>query len=215
MIGEVLDDHGIEIERAFAYRSPVPNSMDPYAALVVMGGPMAVYESGRYPHLEDEIRLIRHALAESKPVLGVCLGSQLLAAALGAVVEPARKELGWHSIALTEAAERDPLWKGIESPLEVFHWHGDAFGLPPGARHLASSSVTPHQAFAHATNAYGLLFHMEMDEAMIAALVDRFAQELAPLGMDQGMIFSKVGTSLPEMRRVGKIVFDRWVGLIR
>lgn len=216
LIGDVLEERGVELDRILADRGDrVPVSMEGRAGLLVMGGPMGVYESDRHPHLLDEIRLIRQAVEASIPVLGVCLGSQLVAAALGADVRPHRKEVGWHAVTLTEAAASDPLWKGIDSPIEVMQWHGDAFDLPPGARHLASSAITPYQSFGFGENVYGILFHMEMDEAMIQALADRFPRDLAETGTTREAVLSRVGTALPEMRRVGRLVFERWAAYVR
>jgi len=216
LIGDVLEERDIELTRVLADRGqPIPSSMDDHAGLLVMGGPMGVYEADRHPHLREEIRLIRQAIEASKPVLGICLGSQLVASALGADVRRHRKEVGWHEVTLTEEAARDPLWKEIDSPLEALHWHGDAFDLPPGARHLASSAITKYQAFGFGENAYGILFHMEMDEGMIQALADRFPEDLAQTGTTREALLSRIGTALPEMRRVGRVVFERWAALLR
>ena len=216
LVGDVLRENGVDLERILADRGErIPESMDGHAGLLVMGGPMGVYESDRHPHLLEEIRLIRQAVETSKPVLGICLGSQLVAAAIGAAVRPHRKEVGWHDVTLTEAATHDPLWKGIDSPIEVLHWHGDAFDLPPGARHLASSTLTPYQAFGFGEKVYGILFHMEMDEAMIQALADRFPDDLKKTGTTREAVVSRMGAALPTMRRVGRIVFERWTDLVR
>jgi len=216
LIGDVLLERGVELTRVLADRGqPIPVSMEDHAGLLVMGGPMGVYEADRYPHLREEIRLIRQAVEASKPVLGICLGSQLVAAALGADVRPHRKEIGWHEVTLTEEAARDSLWKEIDSPLDVLHWHGDAFDLPSGARHLASSALTRYQSFGFGENVYGILFHMEMDEGMIQALADRFPDDLTKTGTTKEALVSRIGTSLPEMRRVGRIVFERWAALLR
>lgn len=102
---------------------------------------MGVYEQDRYPFLSEEIRLIETALKQEKPLLGVCLGSQLLAAALGVKVTKGRKkEIGWHPVNLTDAATTDPLWGGVKSPFVAYHWHGDTFELPRAAVSLASSN---------------------------------------------------------------------------
>ncbi|HKW50554.1 MAG TPA: gamma-glutamyl-gamma-aminobutyrate hydrolase family protein, partial [Candidatus Eisenbacteria bacterium] len=164
--------------------------------------------------LRDEIELIGDALRSRKPVLGVCLGSELLAAALGAKVEPARKEIGWYPVTLTEDAAHDPLWRGVDRQLAVFHWHGDAFELPSGAVPLASSALTPYQAFRHGLASYGLLFHMEMDEGMVRAMVESFGGELREAGADGDRILAQAPSAVREMRRVGAIVFDRWVDRI-
>ncbi len=215
LIAEILDRRGVEMETVRGYAGErVPAAMDGRDALVVMGGPMGVYDQGRLPFLRDEIELIGDALRSGKPVLGVCLGSELLAAALGAKVESARKEIGWYPVTLTDAAAQDPIWRGVDRSIAVFHWHGDAFELPPGAVPLASSALTPHQAFRHGRAAYGLLFHLEMDEGMVRAMVESFGEELREAGADRDRILSEAPRAVREMRRVGSIVFDRWVDRI-
>jgi GMP synthase (glutamine-hydrolysing) len=215
LIADVLDRRGIEMETVRGYAGePVPTAMDGHDALVVMGGPMGVYEQDRLPFLRDEIDLIRDALRARKPVLGVCLGSELLAAALGAKVAPARKEIGWYPVTLTDAAADDPLWRGVDRSIGVFHWHGDAFELPPGAVSLASSEATPCQAFRHGRAAYGFLFHMEMDERMVGDMVRDFGDELREARADAGRILSRAPNAVREMSRIGNVVFDRWVDRI-
>jgi len=215
LIAEILDRRGIETETVRGYAGErIPASMGGRDALVVMGGPMGVHDQGRLPFLQDEIGLIGDALRSGKPVLGVCLGSELLAAALGAKVEPARKEIGWYPVTLTDAAAHDPLWRDADRQVEVFHWHGDAFELPRGAAPLASSALTPHQAFRHGRASYGLLFHMEMDEAMVRGMVESFGEELREAGADGDRILAQAPDAVREMRRVGSIVFDRWVDRI-
>ena len=215
LIAEILDRRGVEMETVRGYAGErIPASMDGRDALVVMGGPMGVYDQGRLPFLRDEIELIGEALRSGKPVLGVCLGSELLAAALGAKVEPARKEIGWYPVTLTDAAAHDPLWRDVDRSIAVFHWHGDAFELPPGAVPLAASALTPYQAFRHGRAAYGLLFHMEMDEGMVRAMVETFGEELREAGADADRVLAQAPSAVREMRRVGSIVFDRWVDRI-
>jgi len=215
LIADVLDRRGIGMETVRGYAGePVPTAMDGRDALVVMGGPMGVYDQDRIPFLRDEIDLIRDAVQAGKPVLGVCLGSELLAAALGAKVAPARKEIGWYPVTLTDAAADDPLWRGVDRSIRVFHWHGDAFELPPGAVPLASSALTPCQAFRHGRAAYGLLFHMEMDETMVRAMVTTFGDELREAKADAGRILGLAPDAVREMSRIGSMVFDRWVDRI-
>src|ERR1044071_2811525 len=129
LIGEALAARGIAAQYVRAYAGePVPKEIGDAAALVVMGGPMGVYEQAEYPFLSDEIRLIESALTSEKPVLGVCLGSQLLATALGATVRKGeKKEIGWRAVTLNRAATRDGLWQAVASPFMAYHWHGDVF----------------------------------------------------------------------------------------
>lgn len=136
------------------------------AGAVFMGGPMNVDETDRHPALADEREWLAEAIAADLPVLGVCLGSQLIARALGANVRPGgRPEIGWAPVEIFDAT--DPLSGALAPATEVLHWHGDVFDLPPGAALLARSALTEVQAF-RARNAWGLLFHAEADEALAA-----------------------------------------------
>ncbi len=193
----------------------IPQALDGAAGLVVMGGPMGVYEHDRYSFLREEMCLIEDALGNEKPILGVCLGSQLLAAALGATVKPGKqKEIGWFPITLTESAQRDPLWHGIASPFVAYHWHGDIFDLPYGATALASSALTECQAFHYGANAYGFLFHLEVAETIIQEMVATFADELAGVRKSGREIIENSKAYLPHLHQVGNRVFRRWTSLI-
>ena len=131
--------------------------------LVVLGAPIGAYEEEKYPILIDELRLLGQRLSASLPVLGICLGAQLMARALGARVYPGKsREIGWAPIELTDAAHRTPLHH-LEG-LPVLHWHGDTFDLPEGATRLASTGITLNQAFAAGSTALGLQFHVEVQE---------------------------------------------------
>lgn len=131
--------------------------------LVVLGAPIGAYEEEKYPFVADELRIIGQRLGASLPVLGVCLGAQLMARALGARVYPGKsKEIGWAPIELSDAARGTPLHHLAGLP--VLHWHGDVFDLPEGAVRLASSALTPNQAFSFGSRALGLQFHVEVHE---------------------------------------------------
>jgi GMP synthase (glutamine-hydrolysing) len=142
---------------------PLPDH-DAVAGAVVMGGPMNVDETDRYPGLAAIRDWLAEAVRREMPVLGICLGSQLLARALGAAVVPGeRKEIGFAPVTVDVAD--DPVLGGLAPGAEVLHWHGDVFELPDGATHLASSELTAHQAF-RLGNAWGVLFHPEADRAL-------------------------------------------------
>ena len=130
---------------------------------------MGVYEAEHYPFLREEIAAIGEAVRSGIPTVGVCLGSQLLAAALGAAVKPnpAGKEVGWGSVRKMPAAVTDPILRSFRAEETVLHWHGDVFDLPEGAVPLAYSPMTLHQAFRRGPRAWGLLFHVEADPALI------------------------------------------------
>lgn len=139
-----------------------------FAGLIVMGGPMGVYEKGRFPFLKREASNLRRVIRAGKPVLGICLGAQLIAHALGARVYPnKRKEIGWFPVRVTPAGHRDPLFRTVPPSPTVFQWHGDTFDLPRGARLLATAPRCRNQAFVHGERVYGLQYHLEVDAAMV------------------------------------------------
>lgn len=194
---------------------PVPKNLDGFQGLVIMGGPMGVADRDRYPYLKEEVRLIELALQEKKPVLGVCLGSQLLAHALGARVRRAeKKEIGWHLVRLTDEGRTDPLFAGVEHSFFAYHWHGDLFELPQEAVSLASSEQTRHQMFRYGPNAYGFLCHLEMTENVIREMIRNFSGELQRENIDGGWLLEKAREHLPPLQRISETVFGNWAGLI-
>ena len=145
---------------------PHPDAVE---ILVVMGGPMGVYESDRHPFLEAERRLMTELVRRDLPVLGICLGAQVLAWALGARVYPGHvSEIGFGSVELTTEGARDPVLGPAGPLVPVFHWHGDTFDLPAGTSLLASTTEYPHQAFRLGSRIYGLQFHVEPDSGLWA-----------------------------------------------
>jgi GMP synthase (glutamine-hydrolysing) len=176
---------------------------------------MGVYEAERFPYLRDEMKLIEQALEKGCPVLGVCLGSQLLARVLGAEVKKGpRKEIGWHRVTLTEDGLLDPLFKGLESSFVAFHWHGDVFDVPAGAASLARSEVTSCQAFRHGTSAYGVLFHMEVTADIVAAMVQAFPEDMREAGVTAEGILDDAADHLASLAERGSRVFAGWADLV-
>lgn len=212
LIGQILQNYGLEpaYVRTFAGEE-VPRYMAAAVGLVVLGGPMSVYEHNRYPFINDAMRLVDQALKAQKPVLGICLGSQILAAALGAsVTRGPQKEIGWHPLELTPAAGDDPLMHELEPSFMGYHWHGDIFDLPQGATALASSAQTTYQAFAHEQLAYGVLFHMEVTEKIIADMVEAFDDELHEEGLDGGKIKTGAAQHLHALQANGRLCYQNW-----
>jgi GMP synthase (glutamine-hydrolysing) len=216
-IGEILRVRGIEERLVSVYRGDrVPAALDGARALLVMGGPMGVYEADRYPHLYDEMRLIERAVADGVPVLGVCLGSQLVAAALGARVTRAPKaEIGWREARLRDAAKTDPLWSDAPQSFTPLHWHGDVFELPAGAQSLASSEQTQHQAFRFGARTWGFLFHLEMRALDVDAMATTFASDLAPAGLTREGVVGPAAACTAALEPLATRVFGAWADLVR
>ena len=215
MLGAALRARGVTLRTVHTHAGePVPARCEA-DALVVMGGPMGAYETDRYPHLGDELRLIEATLATGRPLIGTCLGSQLLARALGARVHPnTRKEIGWHDVELTDAVADDALFAGLPRRFTPVHWHGDVFDLPAGAVHLAGSQLSPHQAFRHGANAYGLLFHLELDRPQLDSWMTAFAGELESEKLAPRDITADADRRLAAASAVGAPVFERFAALI-
>jgi GMP synthase (glutamine-hydrolysing) len=143
---------------------PLPE--ESHSGLIIMGGPMSANDN--LPGLRDELALIEKALHDDVPMLGICLGSQLIARALGArVFRNAELEIGWEPVWLTGTAKDDPVLGGIPSPETFFHWHGETFDLPQGAEWLAYSKKCRHQAYRYGRRVYGIQFHPEITAEMI------------------------------------------------
>lgn len=156
-------------------------ALEAFDRLVVMGGPMGVGDEARYPWLGAEKALIRSAIEGGRSLVGVCLGAQLIAEALGARVAPnAHQEIGWFPIRFTEAARAHPLCKDLPVEQQVLHWHGDTFRLPPGALQLATSEACAQQGFLVDERILGLQFHLEMTPTSLRTLCGHCADELVP-----------------------------------
>src|SRR6266850_4744486 len=169
-------------------RESVPRGAAGAAAIILLGGPMAVYETDRHPHLRDEILLAADALRLGVPILGICLGAQILAAAAGArVYRGPAQEIGWFPTTLTAAGRADPILGLLPGEAMVFHWHGDTFDPPPGATLLASSRLYEQQAFRLSPRAWGVQFHPEITEAMVDDWAGRAREdEAASFGGAEG-----------------------------
>lgn len=217
LIAEALESAALAWQYVRVFNGqPVPADMKGAGGLIVMGGPEAVYQLDRYPYLRAEMALIENALKSGKPVLGICLGSQLLAAVLGANVRRgAQKEIGWYPVRLRPEASDDRLLHGLPSEFVACHWHGDVFDLPGGAVPLASSELTEVQAFRHGDKAWGLLFHGEMTLQTVAALVNENAQGLKRVGIDGDAILAKASDYLPRLGEIAQMIFNRWAGPIQ
>lgn len=182
-IGEWAEVRGHETGGTMLYADePQPDAGD-FDMLVVVGGPMNVYDHGAHPWLAPEKRLIADAVEAGRTVLGVCLGAQLLADALGApVTRNPEPEIGWWPVTLTPEGEADPVLGALPGTFTALHWHGDTFAVPEGAALLASSDACAHQAFAYGRRAYGVQFHLECTPESLGGLACAAGDELAAPG---------------------------------
>lgn len=217
LFAATLAQCGVVVEITHAWRGdPVPSSLQNWDALAIGGGSMSAYETGEYPFLAGEIDLLKQARTMRLPVLGMCLGAQLMSAAYGGnVFRNSAKEIGFFDINFTPATWSDPLWHGhIPVTFRPVNWHGDAFTLPPGAVHLASSALTENQLFSLDGILYGLQFHLEIDRPLLAEMIATEDAGGLPLhGIDPGEFLRAGEIALPAVESFGREVFARWTQL--
>jgi GMP synthase (glutamine-hydrolysing) len=190
--------------------------LDKYAALIVLGGPMNSDQIDHYPNLITEVDIIREALDRDMSVLGICLGAQLLAKALGgSVSRNSVREIGWYDVELTEDGRQDPVLSTFADRQQVFQWHEDGIGLPPEAVHLAGSPASRVQAFRYGEHAYGFQFHLEADSSLIErwlTVPDHqavLAEERA--NIEPEAIRRQTAESIGALEALSRETFLRWI----
>ena len=174
-----LTGRGHRLTSTNLYKNESLPTVDNIDWLIIMGGPMGVYDEGEFPWLKQEINFIQQTIKSGKIVMGICLGAQLIAAALDAKVYKNRhSEIGWFNINRHPEAESTILSAAIPPQIEVFHWHGDTFDIPAGAKSLASSATCPNQGFILDNRVVGLQFHLETTPTSAQALINKCRDEL-------------------------------------
>lgn len=178
--------------------------------LVVLGGPIGIYEVDRYPFLKQELAVIEAAVKKGVPVIGICLGCQALAAVLAARVYPGKqKELGWDEMTLTAEGKSSPL-AAIEG-VRVLNWHGDTFDLPVGATRLASSEITPNQAFIYGPKVLALQFHVELPERDLEKWLIGHTLELSTSKVDLARMRADTARFAPAANAASQRLFNDWL----
>lgn len=185
LIGTTMQEAGWELDTKLMEdgRDSLPPTLKGYHALIILGGPMNVYETDSYPYLRQVDELIAQGLAGGVPMLGLCLGAQLLAKNLGApVVRNPVQEIGWYAVKLTPQGMASPLFAGLPGDFPVFQWHGDRFHIPVGGAHLATAPDCAEQAFAYGDRVFGLQFHLEVTGEMISIWLHAYLDEIVAFG---------------------------------
>jgi GMP synthase (glutamine-hydrolysing) len=181
--------------------------------IVVLGGPVGAYEDDRYPFLLEEVRLLKARLSADRPTIGICLGAQLIARALGARVYPgSMKEIGFKPITLSEAGRTSPLASFADVP--VLHWHGDTFDLPEGATHLASTDVCRNQAFAYGRKALAVQFHPEAGGVGFEGWLIGHTLELSAAGIDVPTLRAENERLAPALRPRAAASLEAWLNAV-
>lgn len=208
---KLFKSDGFEIQSINAQNDSIPDKSEGYSAIVVLGGPMAVYDN--LPYLQREQALIRDAVEKSVPVLGICLGSQLIAQATGGrVYKGSKKEIGWHDVSVLPAG-RNGLFSGIsQQRMRVFQWHGDTYELPATAEVLAYSDLYP-QAF-RVGSAIGIQFHLEVDERLIKSWIKEYDGEVKSEGIHPQNILPKAG-DVEQLSEKCSLVYRNFAKMIR
>ena len=214
LLGKALVERGWELEiRELTKGKTVPTESDDYQGIILMGGPMSVNDEKQFPFFEKEMALILEATGLGIPLIGVRLGAELIAKALGAAVSPnIQKEIGWHRIMITEEGRSDKLFAGVkQSEFEVFLWNSEFFDVPQGATLLARSEFSPCQIFRYGS-AYGLLCHLEVTPVMVEQFVRAFSTEI-PDGTDPERILAETTEKIPQYHAITERFFENLTNL--
>lgn len=200
-----LARRGVRLVHHLVPKDGLPNDVGDL--LIVMGGPMSVNDPD--PWIAEETAFIRSALLAGKPVVGVCLGSQFMAKALGATVRSGKAlEIGMTPVRLTNEGTHDPVFSLCPATFDVFEWHGEVFDLPNECLPLAGSEIAPLQAFRYGARAYGLLFHLEMEQAGIDSLCRECASDLTKARLSPKQVTTTALSQLPQLHQMA----DRLIG---
>ncbi len=213
LIEDMLDGRGLPYRIIDIFEEGVPLGVAGFTGIVSMGGPMSVNEGTE--EIEKEKGLLLEALGRNIPILGVCLGAQILASALGSEIYAGEQpEVGWGDVTLTQHGVEDPLLAGVDQVLPVLHWHGETFDLPEGAVRLASSEKFQNQAFRVGNKAYGLQFHLEVDDEMVREWVTRDLEEKTLIVSEPERILEGIKSHLQSVRFGGALIIGRFLDLV-
>ncbi len=193
----------------------IPSSLDGYAGLIIMGGPQSVYEEDRFTYLRAEKQLAREAIDNNIPLIGVCLGSQIIADVLGSEVHPSGGvEIGWRQITRSPDIAANPILSALPESFTPLHWHGDIYDLPDGATPIGSSEMTPVQGFIYGETTYAPLFHLEMTEQQITEMATLFPDDVRRGGLEPEELLSQTSAHAAAIKPIATEIFNRWANLL-
>jgi len=212
-LGRLIAMRGYDQEEMLGWEADYASlQVAEYAGLVVLGGAQGAYETGTYPYLADEINLIKGFVAAGLPVIGLCLGAQLLATALGGEVKQnEQKELGWFDIRVNDQGRQDDLMKHHPDTAEAFHFHGDFFEAPPACVNLASSDLTGCQLFRYQDNVYGFQYHVEVDYPLIEVMCLNNVDYMADSGVDAQKVVDQSQPIMDEYLNRSANILNAWI----
>ncbi|MFQ5442234.1 MAG: type 1 glutamine amidotransferase [Thermodesulfobacteriota bacterium] len=215
LIGTGILRAGFAMEYVRIYRGEkIPDNPAGFSAVIAMGGPMGVYEADKHPFILDELRLLKEAFKKDIPVMGVCLGAQMMARAAGArVYKGGGTEIGFYKVGLTEEGTKDGLLMGLPGEFTVFQWHGDTFDVPPRSVNLASSDLFAHQLIRVGRRSYGFQFHFEVTISMVKEFLEVNKAELEGAAdvPPPEEIVRAAGEHLSSVQRYGSTIIKRFL----
>jgi GMP synthase-like glutamine amidotransferase len=192
----------------------IPENPVPYSGIVLMGGPQSVHGDDQDPFFAREKKLVRSSIGLGVPILGICLGCQILAECLGGSVKSGNAlEIGWLEVRKTKSADSDPLFQELPESFYPLHWHEDTIEVPPDCASFGSSATTAVQGFSFRGQCYGLLFHMEVTGQIVTTMCEAFSPQLATAGVSSAEILAASASKLHQLEPVARTFFGRWANL--
>ena len=193
----------------------IPSTLEGYSGLIIMGGPQSVYEEEEFPYLRAEKQLAREAIDNNIPLIGICLGSQIIADVLGSEVHPSGGvEIGWKDITRSAEIAVNPILSALPETFTPLHWHGDVYDLPNGATPIGSSDMTACQGFTYGETTYAPLFHLEMTEQQITDMATQFPDDIHRGGLSPETLLSQTPAHAAAIKPTATEIFTRWAALL-
>ena len=216
----ILEQHLKNINVTYNYVKPflgdiLPANSNEFAGLIVLGGPQSGYQEMEYPYLIDEKRYIKQALQKNTPILGICLGSQLIAECLGSKIYPdAQMQIGWNEVHLSENTIAKAYDSELSHTIKPLHWHQDIYEIPRDSISLGYSKFTESEGFIYKNNVLGLLFHLEPTLDQIKEMIHAFPDDVLASKINKKYFIKESEKNIVQMHRSGNVIFSKWCALL-